>query len=984
MLYLVYNKTTGSDSLIPVTTPQRDENGDYKCKKTSVQIQINKFTNVTFTGLKNMIIPYTRNGPLYEYNALTNYFRDEKDVVSTHKYKYFISNTYSYQLITSTLGVDYAFDKKSLYDAFDKKVVANNITKFINQFIDTSSNNYLDTKVLNAGITQPLKYYYHIKGTWNATLVIKWKSGYNNDIWTTKLSLSNGGKIDTKQSFIGAKFVSFDVDVSLSYTNATLANSNEWEIGTLLEGESFNNYCFYSNERKGKIDVSETGTVFSYPLDYFKADLPIVIKKDENKIHKCKNSHTSTSNNYNVGTNVTVDSNLSYRINGNPNNSNAKTMSSLKFGTSGEYKDGVATVPYVMIELRSPSNPNSKDFYNLSIPAESFVSLTHERNLQDQYNTFKIQLFDKNAMQVESKLLLGFRSITFYYTDFVSTSKRFRGEILNYQTVITGKGLMLTLEGYTSNLNLYTYQDSIPWSIFFEVKDYAFFYWTNKAGEYHGPVRIVDKNVDLSNDTEDYWKTLHYTTKQGVMIPSSVLKANNEAFYNWIINSKNVIESDPKNETKRCDYYLVSKSQEGEEDYNKFTIVYENTPKDKIELYNPYPEEFSLTKYYSNIEDELVKYYDDRRTMFDNRPSNVVIMICIIMGWKTNPDFIVKTKRAVIPDQVSESYLEYIEKKLVPVSESMNGDTQFVFWFDDDGYAHYEPMLGTNKIKKTLYFNSGEKKDSYPLIGFTAATNGAVLMQADASNIISSVNIYTGEEYELSKVDKSESKIYSSQLHQTEEWYTTNTLINKDSKTSLINYQNTSIIPSEDDLYKLLKYRYGLVAKYSYNASLEVYGCADISPGDTIAVYIYIDDGERTDDPVSTKEKVGEIKLSDVPIAYQIANGITNGRIGDPVIMNVTKDKGNLTMHHSSGTYIVQKITDTISGGRYISTLNVLKIDSKLLEDISNISGYETYDKSIYSTVGEDVSKGTVLEEKYTVLDPNSSQTNSLLKWINK
>lgn len=991
MLHFVYKQTGYLDEFFGVSEPKKDANGYYRCKKEVIQIPIkagkegllnlNNFT--TFTGLDNMIVPYNRFGMLNQSNNNTGNVvslqATYENQLSTHKYKYFVSNRYDYTYILTKLGKDTSAISEAMNNTIIKSFwstivnetdIANNVKSFVNTQMDKSNNiNYIDYFKLNN--TGELWYMNHKKGEWSANVIVEYNLSSQSmmKIYTLNASLSSNGKLvinsdsgkleRSKNSSVQTRFkiVSFTVDVNLKFNSILLSDKNNWEIGAVMDSSNENNYCFYSNGSFGlysDLDVSKkTHTV----LEYLNKSFPLVSTKDRSLVHNCKNTHGGVSGGtaQNTGTGVTSNGKLTYQINGAIDNMGEK-IGKLQFGTTGEYKDGVATVPYVMIELRSPNNPNSEDFFNLSVPAESFVSLVHERNLQDQYNTFKLQLYDKDAMQVESKLLLGFRAITFYYTDFVSTSKRFRGEVLNYQTVITGKGLMLTLEGYTSNLKVYTGQDSIPWSIFFEIQDYAFFYWTNKAGEYHGPVRVLtdDKaGINWLNTSKSYWQGLTYTGTDGELIPAVALRKNNNSIYEWIDTGKGPV-------------YSLKTSVDNETKYETYDKFYEKvTDVEKKELYRPYPELFSLHKYYENIESGIGRLGSDTVEAFQKRPSNVVRLICIINGWKFLDEHIVKTREAVIPDQVSESYLEYIEKKLVPISESMNGDTQFVFWFDDDGYAHYEPMLGTNKPKKSLYFNSGERKDSYPLIGFTAATNGATLMQADASNIISSINIYTGEEYDLSKVNQSDNPILTKQIHQTEEWYATNIKINEKSNLRLksYSYQNTSVIPSEDDLRKQLTYRYGLVAKYSYNASLEVYACADISPGDTIAVYIYINDGERSNAKVSSENP--------------------NSKTDDD------KYIGNLTMHHSSGTYIVQKITDTISAGRYVSSMNVLKVDSDLLDSInSSVGTYETYQKlteeekrlaNLPKVYEIKENEGTVIS-----VDPNSPTMKNILTWKNQ
>ena len=77
--------------------------------------------------------------------------------------------------------------------------------------------------------------------------------------------------------------------------------------------------------------------------------------------------------------------------------------------------------------------------------------------------------------------------------------------------------------------------------------------------------------------------------------------------------------------------------------------------------------------------------------------------------------------------------------------------------------------------------------------------------------------------------------------------------------------------------------------------------------------------------------------------------------------------KGNVTMHHTSGTYFVNKITDSISGGRYVSSLEVLKIDTGILSEmVGNIPEPE---EEKVETGGEVITA-----------DPNSLGLQQLLK----
>lgn len=939
MLYFVYKPsiTTGGNTLMAVSEPTKNAKGLYKVSSKKISIPgSNVGTFNSFTSVSGFVIPYVKNGLLGKDHLVDDFYVDE---IHTSDNKYLINNKYTTKFIESKVG-KWEARKVGKWEAIQLTKEATAIKKFVNNYIDMRDIRYLDpaAKSINAEFA----YFEHKKGQWKVTKVVKYK--YHRKNITEKFELTNSSSSFSrigKKEIANYSYASQQdeyYEVSLTTKRVKLAPANTWELGAIGNIDNAD-YCFYCT------DISDYSTLAYYGKP------PLVQKSNEKKLHSCK-SHGGTpkTNKANSGgTSNTSESKLTYNYDTSIKGgeySIAQTIGRLQLGSTGEYKDGVAPTPYVMIELRSTENPDSDDFYNLSIPANSFVSLTHERNLQDGYNTFTLQLFDKDAMQVESKLLLGFRSITFYYTDFVSTSKRFRGEILNYKTVITGKGLMLTLEGYTSNAKIYTNKDSIPWSLFFEIQDYEFMYWLNAAGEYHGVVKALPSGgnktvVNWMCDSSVYAdeNQMKYTSTDGYPIAASLLRNNNKKFYNWLLDGKS------------CEYSLRVSYEEGGTQtsrFDTFDVFYNGTDKDKIEKYKPHPTLFSLKKYNSQLEYDLRTVYVNLGQAFEMRPSHVVRIICMINGWKVKSESdIVETQTVTsIPDQISSSYIEYIEKKLVPISISESGNcTQYAFWFDDEGYAHYSP-LEDKGAKKSLYFNSVERKDSYPLIAFTSATNGAILMQVNASQQISAINVYTGDELDYSTVERKSGKdgkgnVYSSTLHRSEEWYATNTKIIQGTDADLLSYKNKSIVSSEEDLKKELSYRYGLVSKYTYKASLDVYGCADITPGDTIKVYIYIDDGERTNDVLS--KDMGQ----DLDITRRY--------------------KGNVTMHHTSGTYFVNKITDSISGGRYISSLEVLKIDTGILSEmVGNIPEPE---EEKVETGGEVITA-----------DPNSLGLQQLLK----
>ena len=712
----------------------------------------------------------------------------------------------------------------------------------------------------------------------------------------------------------------WEATVELRFTKKLLASKGEYDIGADYSGSNIeDNYCFYCRDNNTTFRLSY---VTSYPYT--------TIDRDSERVHSCSKHNatpvtpeTTTSNDNNYNDNSTVSRNTAYVNKATLDKSSLGNVEKLAYGSVGDYKDGVARTPMIMVELR-PNEKSDKGF-NISIPANSLVSLTHERNMADSYNTFVLQIFDKDAMQVEAKLLLGFRYILFYYTDFVATSKRFKGEVLDYKTTITGKGIMLSLSGYSSNVNTYIGKDSIPWSVMCEANYPGFYYWMNEAGEYHGEVRIAS-NSDLYEEV--------FCSSEGDIV-------NVNAFPD--ISSIG-------------EYSLKETSEDGQSKrWTTFRKFYEEkgATEADIDRFEPKPHLFTLATEGYNASLENVLADDSKFQLSDKRPSDIVKLICIINRWS----YVIKDTKKVseIPDQISMSYVEYIKEKLIPISVSDEGksNTQYYFWFDDSGVAHYEPYSPSEDGIKKLYFNSSEHKDSYPLIGFTSATNGSVLMVTDATNTMEAINAYTGDPLSLSSVDStSVDSSYLSTVIETSEWYSTNKLtVNSDDRYKLISYSNVSSLPSETELKNQFLNTWERISKYTYKASLDVYGCADISPGNYIDVFIYMDNGYRSSedkDVVSEYWKNQEKEYND-SITYN-EDGTYNAKL-----MYWDEDKHyttvNPAMHHTSGRYIVNKITDTISAGKYMSSLEVLKIDkNKLVDVVTYNSETETESKTTVSS----------------------------------
>lgn len=913
-LYFVLKASdTGYDTLLSVSEPTKNAKGKYNVQAKSVPL-LNKdnLSKVeTFSSMSNMISPRF------------NKHRTDKEVSNAFRkpQEYLVSLTdMSFQDLITVSNTNYG-------TSFTSKSKDYDIIKSFMNLWDKSNVNYIEDPSGSIIATGDLKIAQHTRGNWRATKTItttfdvtyayspqaqeyknkKYKAVYtmtNND---KSFKLSQNNTEYFLKPPLGVKTIETTTyTLALFFTQKILAAANTWELGALaVSGNPWGDeYCFYCQD-----------TPIQGRLSHFSSrsrGLPRVLSKNKDKCHSYKihgdltfsSSGVTSAVDNSASTSTTYDPYKTPVGNGQWS-SVGQAVTQVGYGTKGTYTDGVATLPYVMIELLGSDTAEQGSGYNLSIPANSFVSLSHERNLGDGYNTFSLQLFDKDALQVEAKLVLGFRYIIFYYTDFVSTSKRFRGQVLDYQTTITGKGLMLTLKGYTSSTNIYTGKESIPWSIICEARDYAFWYWTNEAGEYHGPLRFTT-GTKWTGDGKSESDTPIYNSTTGTIIGK-----------NWLdVYEDSLLEFTKSSDRVDCTYCLqapMSKSQKGEGDSDSevttewvtFDYYYSKASEEDKERYRPYAKLWTLAKYNSNISNEL-SIFDSIGDLTEKRPSNIIYMICVINKWKWDPKYIRKTRKvSEIPDMVSQSFTEYIKETLIPLSveEGGNGSTQYNFWFDDDGYVHFQPGE-INSSAVSLYFNSKEKKDSYPLISFSAASNGSVLMQTDASQVMQSVNMFTGDAIEVSSLQAELGDDFLTQINKQDEWFATNSLTKSDNS-KLVSYSGKGIIASEEDLKKQLRYKYGLISKYSYEASLDVYACSDITPGQMVDIYIYIGDGIRSSAETSVEDK-------DSPTGYI----------------------GNITLHHSSGRYFVNKITDIISGGKYISTLNVLKIDKGTVEQI--------------------------------------------------
>ena len=210
-------------------------------------------------------------------------------------------------------------------------------------------------------------------------------------------------------------------------------NPNFWCIGGTLGGSNIGTqYCFYcvetSNANNSIRDC--TGNL------------------EGHEIHASNNAGVSA---------IILDQNQAESIKAGKINASQKQIPI----------EGRARAPICVVTLSTDNKGSLTVDFN--IPNDNFYSLTHKRNMADSANQFSIQLFDKSAFEVEAYLMLGYRYISFHYQDSNAKTKYFKGQVMDFSTVMQGPHVMLTLEGYASftsedglalsNLT----QKSVPW-----------------------------------------------------------------------------------------------------------------------------------------------------------------------------------------------------------------------------------------------------------------------------------------------------------------------------------------------------------------------------------------------------------------------------------------------------------------------------------------------------------------------------------------
>ena len=297
------------------------------------------------------------------------------------------------------------------------------------------------------------------------------------------------------------------------------------------------------------------------------------------------------------------------------------------------------------------------------------------------------------------------------------------------------------------------------------------------------------------------------------------------------------------------------------------------------------------------------------------RPSDIVKAICIFNGWKINEIVdTTKVESSLIEDQVGIGDIQYIKQYLIPISKSEGGLSSYYFYFDDAGLVNYKPMVAedsnitvryyANNTTAEIYHNTDEY---YYATSVAFAQAGSVLMLGSINNSMQSINMFTGDPLSTEVAQKRENSLTYSDLNDGTDLKINKEIITLDRGTyseipewykayyteSQKNYNvftSNSSYKSPSEIANAMLERYNTISKYNYPGEISIEGCTTIRPGMTINLEVYLSND------------------------------------GNKLINSGTYSQRNL--HHSSGRYWVQEVTDSVSAGKFITTLKVYKLSA--------------------------------------------------------
>ena len=316
----------------------------------------------------------------------------------------------------------------------------------------------------------------------------------------------------------------------------------------------------------------------------------------------------------------------------------------------------------------------------------------------------------------------------------------------------------------------------------------------------------------------------------------------------------------------------------------------------------------------------------------------IVKQLCILEGWKTKDEYIVQTE--LVPDSdafimQNQSAFEFIQKNLIPKAVTPAGTYYtnegyyidvakpqggFGIFFDSDGYLHFQPISQTN-LERLDIDNLGYNIPNSPTISFQVNTKGTAFYNFQNTKINTTV-ITSGVEVEEVEIisDELTEDIRKTLGHNDtfDRWLglSYNTVQNEVEKKmpsdKLVNYYNEGI--------KIQNIAIGLAQNALVSSPTTKLVSSGIHNRDDVIGNIqqaikYIEDFTIT----ANMNMWGDYRIKPAGI-IKIANYVKGG----------ANNSNTPQRHPSSGEYMIQKVSETISASGYIQSLDLLRFTRDL------------------------------------------------------
>lgn len=312
----------------------------------------------------------------------------------------------------------------------------------------------------------------------------------------------------------------------------------------------------------------------------------------------------------------------------------------------------------------------------------------------------------------------------------------------------------------------------------------------------------------------------------------------------------------------------------------------------------------------------------------------IVKQLALLEGWKIDEKYITQTE--LVPDSdafimQNQSAADFIRKNLIPKAitpagqyTDKNGNQIIVkqpqggfgLFFDEKGFVHFQPISQTNL--EVLDINDlGYNIPNSPTISFQVNTKGTAFYNFQNA-VINTTSITSGVETSQVEVASTET---AEEINKTighndtfDAWLgLTYDTVQKKAVGTSGNNESVSGVSVQNKAYKLAQNALISSPITKLNSS-GTYNKADVTGNITKAIQL-IQDFTIT----ANMTMWGDYRIKPAGI-ISITNMVTGG-------------KGNSNIpqpHPSSGKYMIQEMTDTISQSEYIQSLNLLRFTGDL------------------------------------------------------